>query len=131
MILSSCKTVPNLTSTTRYRTPPHAPVPDAITATEPVGWTWNTTRYRTPPHAPVPHAITATEPVGWTWDTTRYSSICMTPFLLLVIFIYGGVYASYSSRFARWNCCSSEFNNQGPVILLKLRLSHNKWSSSL
>ncbi|GBM37473.1 hypothetical protein AVEN_263147-1 [Araneus ventricosus] len=25
-------------------------------------------RYRTPPHAPCMIAITATEPVGWTWD---------------------------------------------------------------
>ncbi|GBM12817.1 hypothetical protein AVEN_247590-1 [Araneus ventricosus] len=24
--------------------------------------------YRTPPHVPVPDAITATEPVEWTWD---------------------------------------------------------------
>ncbi|GBO24090.1 hypothetical protein AVEN_154493-1 [Araneus ventricosus] len=23
---------------------------------------------KTPPHAPVPDAFTATEPVGWTWD---------------------------------------------------------------
>ncbi|GBM81928.1 hypothetical protein AVEN_4084-1 [Araneus ventricosus] len=45
---------------------PHVLVPDAITVTEPVGWTWN----RTTPHAPVPDAITVNEPVGWTWDRT-------------------------------------------------------------
>ncbi|GBL85249.1 hypothetical protein AVEN_222722-1 [Araneus ventricosus] len=27
-----------------------------------------TTRYRTPPHAPVPHTITVTKPVEWTCD---------------------------------------------------------------
>ncbi|GBM37476.1 hypothetical protein AVEN_263149-1 [Araneus ventricosus] len=40
----------------------------AITATEPVGWTWDHSTTRTSPLCPVPVAIAATEPVGWTWD---------------------------------------------------------------
>ncbi|GBO40214.1 hypothetical protein AVEN_29315-1 [Araneus ventricosus] len=27
--------------------------------------------YRTPPHAPVPDAITTTEPVEWAWDNSK------------------------------------------------------------
>ncbi|GBN60666.1 hypothetical protein AVEN_98169-1 [Araneus ventricosus] len=50
------------------RTPPHAPVPDAITATVPVGWEWETRTDTTPPHALMPVTITVTKPVGWTWD---------------------------------------------------------------
>ncbi|GBN88076.1 hypothetical protein AVEN_56392-1 [Araneus ventricosus] len=54
------------------RTLPHVPIPYAITATVPVGWTWDNTRTdRTLPHVPIPYVITATVPVGWTWDNTR------------------------------------------------------------
>ncbi|GBL95045.1 hypothetical protein AVEN_188796-1 [Araneus ventricosus] len=34
-----------------------------------------TVSYRTPPHAPVPDAITAIEPVDWAWDTVSYSGL--------------------------------------------------------
>ncbi|GBM89690.1 hypothetical protein AVEN_173204-1 [Araneus ventricosus] len=39
------------------RIPPHVPVPDAMTATKPVGWTWDERTDRMPPHVPVPDAI--------------------------------------------------------------------------
>ncbi|GBO07231.1 hypothetical protein AVEN_130701-1 [Araneus ventricosus] len=47
------------------RTPFYVPVPDAITANEPVEWTWDSHKDITPPHFPVPDAIKATEPVEW------------------------------------------------------------------
>ncbi|GBM46813.1 hypothetical protein AVEN_132476-1 [Araneus ventricosus] len=47
------------------RTPPHIPVPDAMTATLPVRWTWDSGIDRTLPHVPVADAMTATVLVGW------------------------------------------------------------------
>ncbi|GBM65907.1 hypothetical protein AVEN_121295-1 [Araneus ventricosus] len=35
------------------------------------GYTVLSAQHRTPPHAPAPDAITATEPVGWTWDSAQ------------------------------------------------------------
>ncbi|GBM66063.1 hypothetical protein AVEN_207158-1 [Araneus ventricosus] len=55
---------------------PHVPVPEAIIAAEPVGWTWHMLMYRAPPCAPVPDAITATEPVEWTQDKDANSTRC-------------------------------------------------------
>ncbi|GBM68646.1 hypothetical protein AVEN_212211-1 [Araneus ventricosus] len=42
---------------------------------------------RTPPHAPVPDAITATEQVGWTWDKKQTSSTCLDRILVAVDWI--------------------------------------------
>ncbi|GBL97801.1 hypothetical protein AVEN_231960-1 [Araneus ventricosus] len=69
------------------RTPPHSPVPVAMTATEPIVWSWDCNLDRTPPCAPVPDTITVTEPVEWAQEVrivaihqisavTRFSQLC-------------------------------------------------------
>ncbi|GBN49351.1 hypothetical protein AVEN_211524-1 [Araneus ventricosus] len=53
--------------------------PDAITATVPVGWTWDGALCSGAERRPMPLflmlAITATVPFGWTWDCAVFRSL--------------------------------------------------------
>ncbi|GBN96936.1 hypothetical protein AVEN_171885-1 [Araneus ventricosus] len=72
--------------TVMYRSPPHGPVPDAMTTTVPVGWTWDSdVQIATP--CPVSDAMTATVTRGSDVQNVARSSLARSAGLGILLII--------------------------------------------